>query len=177
MLGLCGPITQLTVRSAAPKQLSQSANPNHLKTGRSESNLRLCGERSLISSKFSSLMEMTKVHSSSQGLSAHMSSALSFEKTELENLRSHLPPFEAESCLLLLHLTCVLLVFLVKSCNGSSLKPAPPMCDGRPLASPLFRRLAGRDGFYLRFPFRWVLHLALSLTRSITVHVAALHSI
>ena len=30
---------------------------------------------------------------------------------------------------------CVFLVFLVKCCNGSSLKPARPMCDGRPFAS------------------------------------------
>ena len=35
---------QLTVPSVAPKQKSLSANPKHLKTGRSESNLRLCGE-------------------------------------------------------------------------------------------------------------------------------------
>ena len=46
------------------------------------------------------------------------------------------------------------------------------MCDGRPFASPLFRRLAGRGDLFRGFPFRWVLHLALSLTRSITVHVA-----
>ena len=62
-------------------------------------------------------------------------------------------------------------VFLVKRCNGSSLKPARPMCDGRPFASPLFRRLAGRGALFRGFPFRWVLHLALSLTRSIIVHV------
>ena len=62
---------------------------------------------------------------------------------------------EADSCLLLLHLTCV---FLVKCCRKSPLKPARPMCDGRPFASPLFCRLAGRgtfsavsvsDGFYV----------------------------
>ena len=51
MLGLCGLIkkimispVKLTVPSAEPKQLSRFANPNLLKTGRSESNLRLCGE-------------------------------------------------------------------------------------------------------------------------------------
>ena len=43
------------------KQLLLSANPNHLKTGRSESNLRLCGECWQNSSKFSSLKEMMKV--------------------------------------------------------------------------------------------------------------------
>ena len=48
---------------------------------------------------------------------------------------------ETDSCLLLLHLTCV---FLLKCCRKSPLKPARPMCDGRPFASPLFCRLAGR---------------------------------
>ena len=45
-----------TVPFAAPKQLSWCANPNHLKTGRSESNLRLCGGCWPNSSKFSSLV-------------------------------------------------------------------------------------------------------------------------
>ena len=44
-------VSKLTVPSAAPIHLSRCANPNHLKTGRSESNLRLCGECSQISSK------------------------------------------------------------------------------------------------------------------------------
>ena len=35
---------KLTFPSAASKQLSRFANPNHLKTERSESNSRLCGE-------------------------------------------------------------------------------------------------------------------------------------
>ena len=83
---------------------------------------------------------------------------------------------EVDSCLLLLHLTCVFMVFLVKCCNGSSLKPARPMCDGRPFASSLFRRLAGRGALFRGFPLRWVLHFALSLTRSITVHVATPYS-
>ena len=50
------------------------------------------------------------------------------------------------------------------------------MCDGRPFASLLFRRLAGRGALFRGFPFRWLLHLALSLTRSITVHVATIYS-
>ena len=53
---------KLTDFSAAPEQLSRFAHPNQPKTGRSESNLRLCGECWPNSSKFSSLMEMTKVH-------------------------------------------------------------------------------------------------------------------
>ena len=35
-----------------------------------------------------------------------------------------------------------------------------------------FRRLAGRGALFSGFPFEWVLHVALSLTRNITVHVA-----
>ena len=69
--GLCGPIKdhgipmQLTVHSAAPIQISRSANPNQLKTERLENNLSLCGENWLNILKFPSLMEMMKVHSSS----------------------------------------------------------------------------------------------------------------
>ena len=37
-------------------------------------------------------------------------------------------------------------------------------------------RLAGRGAFFRGFPFRWVLHFALSLTRSITVLVATPYS-
>ena len=46
----------------------------------------------------------------------------------------------------------------------------------RPFASPLFRRLAGRGACFHGFPIRWVLHFALSLTRSITVHDATPYS-
>ena len=80
---------QLTVPSVAPKQKSLSANPKHLKTGRSESNLRLCGECSPNSSKFSSLEEMMKVPSLSLHLMpVHKFSALrieGFEGRALEN--------------------------------------------------------------------------------------------
>ena len=43
--------TKLTVPSAAPKQLSRCVNPNELRTGRLESNLRLCGKNWQMSSK------------------------------------------------------------------------------------------------------------------------------
>ena len=46
------------------------------------------------------------------------------------------------------------------------------MCDGRPFASPLFYRLAGRGPFFRGFPFRWVLRLALFMTRCLTVQDA-----
>ena len=102
----------------------------------------------------------------------HRFSALRIEETALENQCSNLPLLEVDSCSLLLHLTCVFLGFLVKCCNGSSLKPARPLCDGRPFASPHFCRLAGRGAHFCGFPCRWVLHSALSLIRCLTVQVA-----
>ena len=94
---------------------------------------RRCVEKRLTSSKFSSLMEMTKVHSSSlRWTLARKSSASKIAETELENRCKHL---------LLLHLTCVFLVFLVKCCNHR-----------------FFRRLAGRGALFRGFPFRWDLH-------------------
>ena len=57
--------------------------------------------------------------------------------------------------------------------RGSSLKPAQPMCDGRPFASQLVRRLSGRGALFRGFPCRWVLHFVISLTRSVIVHDAA----
>ena len=39
------------------------------------------------------------------------------------------------------------------------------MCDGCPLASPLFRRLAGRGVSFFWFLLRWVLRLAAFVTR------------
>ena len=165
--------TKLTVPSAAPIQLSLSANPNQLKTERLENNVRLCAENWLTNLKFSSLMEMTKVRLSSQrSMPAHKSSAKRIEETGSENRCSNLPLQEGDSCWPLLQLTCVFLVFPVKCCNGSSLKPARPMCDGRPFTSPLFRRLAGRGALFGGFPFRWVLHFVLFLTRSVIMHDA-----
>ena len=44
------------------------------------------------------------------------------------------------------------------------------MCDGRPLASPLFPRLAGRGTFFCGFPFRWVLHFEFYLIGGVALH-------
>ena len=119
-------------------------------------------------------MAMTKVHSSSQrSMLAHMSSALKIEETELENWCSNLPLLEMDNCLPLLHLTCLFLVFLVKCCNGFSLRPTMSVCDGRLIASLPFCRLACRGALFRDFPFRWVLHFVLSLTRGVTVHETA----
>ena len=91
------------------------------------------------------------------------------EETVLENLCSNLLHLEAHSCLHLLHLICMFLVFLTTCCNRSSLKPARPMRDGRPFASPPFRRLAGRGSLFRGFTFRWALQFAFSLTRCLTL--------
>ena len=84
--------------------------------------------------------------------------------------RSNLPLLEADRCSSLLHLTCVFLVFLMVCCNLSSLKPTRSMCDGRPFASPLFRRLAGRGAFFCGFLFRWILHFVFHLIRGVALH-------
>ena len=162
-----------TAHSATPKQISWSANPSHLKNGKLENNLRPSGRFWPKNSKFSSLMETTQAHSLSLRLTpVHKFSASRIEEAAWENQCSNLPLVEADSCLPLLHLICVFLVFLVKCCSRSSLKPARPMCDGRPFASPLFCRLAGRGSFSPRFPFRWALRLAFSLTRRLALQDA-----
>ena len=144
---------RLTVPFATPEQLVLSANLRQLKTERLANNLHLCGESCLTSLKFSSLREMTKVHLSSQRSTlAHISSASKIEEMELENQCSNLLLLEAGKLLHLLHLSCLSLVFLLIYYNTFSLKPTSPMYDGRSFASPLFRRLAVRGAFFLRFP-------------------------
>ena len=83
---------------------------------------------------------------------------------------SNLLHLEADNLLPLLRLICVSLVFLLKFCNGFSLKLTGLMCDGRPLASPLFSRLAGRGAIFCGFPFRWVLHFVVFLIRGVALH-------
>ena len=155
-------LTKLIVHFAKAEPTSQSANPNHLKTERLENKLRLCGECWPNSSKISSLMEMTKVPVLSlRSTPADKSSVSRFDDTALETCVQSCP-FWTLTCLHQLQQTCVFLVFLVKCCSGSSLKPTQPVCDGRPVTSPIFCRLAGRGAFLRGYPFRWVLHFALS---------------
>ena len=59
---------------------------------------------------------------------------------------------------------------VLKCCNVFSLKPTGLMCDGRSLASPLFRRLAGRGAFFCGFLLRWVPHFVFYLIRGVALH-------
>ena len=139
-----------------------------------ETGEQLCpyGELLPKNSEFSSRMETTKAHLLFQHvMPAHKFSALRIEEMALENLCSNLIPVEVDRHSLLFLLTCVSLVFLMKFCNVFSLEPVRPGCDGRPFASPLLRRTAGRDTFFRGIPCRWGLHIALSLIRSISVQV------
>ena len=68
-------------------------------------------------------------------------------------------PLGSGQTLLLLHLICLLLAFRLRCCNGFSLKLTGLMCDGRTLASPLFRRIAGRGVFFFFVLFRLFLRL------------------
>ena len=94
---------------------------------------------------------------------AHKSSALKIEETCLENMCSNLPLLEVDSCLPLIHLICLFLVFLLKCCNWFSLKPTRPMCDGRRFASSPFCRLASGGAFFCGLPLRWVLYVVRSV--------------
>ena len=164
-------LMQLTVPSAAPTQLSQCVNPDQLKTGRLENNLCRCGKSWLTSLEFSFLMQTTKVFLSSQrSMLVHKPSASKIAETELENQFSNLLRIVADKRLPLLHLICLYLVFRLRCYNGFSLKPTGLMCDGRPFASPFFRRLAGRGFFVCHFLFRWVLHIAFYLIRGVAMH-------
>ena len=134
-------------------------NPNQLKTGRLEINLRFFGKCWLTNLKIlfpdgddEGAFIVPALDARSQILS------IKDRRNGVGKPFFKLAPLEADKDLPLLHLTCVFLVFLVNCCNGSSLKPVRPMCDGRPLASPLFRRLAGRGAPFCGFPFRWVVH-------------------
>ena len=125
--------TKLIVHFAKAEPSSLSASPSHLKTEKSENNSRLCGKFWPKSSKFSSLKEMTQVHS----LSLHSTYDHKFLRNGVENECSNLLHLETDSCVISLILICVFLVFLMMYYNRSSLKSAiwlriaRPMCDGR----------------------------------------------
>ena len=144
---------QVTVPSAAPRQLSQCVNPDQLKNERLENILSRCGKYWLTSLKFSFLMQMTKVYSS------HLRSVLAQIPSIKDRTNGIGKPVFADKRSHLLHLICLFLVFSLRCHNGFSFRPTGLMCDGRSLASPFFffRRLGGRGAFFLRF-FRWIFH-------------------
>ena len=146
--------TKLIVHFAKAEPITQSASPSHMKTGKSGNSLRLCGEFWQHNSKFSSLKEMTQVHSLSlRSTSVHKFSASRIADTAWENQCSNLPLLETNRCLLSLLLIGVFLVFLMRCCNRSSLKPARPMCDGRPFRLPALSPPGGSRLLFSRFPF------------------------
>ena len=117
------------------------------------------------------LMQMIKVYSSSpRSIPAHKSSASKIAEKDLENPFSNLLHLVADKRLCLLHLTCLFLVFRMRCYNGFSLKPTGLMCDGCSLASPFFRRLAGRGAFFCGFQFRWILHFVFHLISCVAFH-------
>ena len=146
--------TKLIVHFSKAEPISQSASPSHLKSEKSEDDLRLFGKfcpQSYMNSEKEMIQALSfSLHSTFN----HKFSVLRIAGVACENQCSNLLHLETDSCFLLLLLICVFLVFLMMCCNRSSLKPAiwlriaRPMCDGRPFASPLFRRLAGRGPFF-----------------------------
>ena len=107
---------RLTVPCAVSEQKLLSANP--LKTERFENNLRFCGEKWLTNFKFSSLIEMTKVHSSSRRSKlAQVSSASKTEETELEDWCSNLLLFEADKRLSVLGVSLEVLQHILSQAN------------------------------------------------------------
>ena len=159
---------QLTVPSAAPIQISLSANPNQLKTERLEDNARLCGENWLTNLKLSPLKEMIQVPSLSlPSTSVHKFSASKIEEMELENRCSNLLLLEAGKHLPLFHLSCLSLVFLLMCCNVFSLEPTRPMCDGHPPRLPRFFAAWRVEAPFFFGLFRGVLHFVLHLARGV----------
>ena len=165
---------KLTVPSAAPVQLSLSANPDHLKTERSVNNLRPCGENCQISSKFSSLMVMTKVHLSSQRSNTR-SQVLS-----IKDRRNGIGKPVFKTCLpwKWTNFYCCLTWSVCSWCFSwcvatGSLSSQLGQSVMAAFSPPrLFCRLAGRGAFFCGFPLRWVLYIDLSLTRRVNVHDA-----
>ena len=160
-------LMQSTVPSVAPILLSNCVNPDQLKSERSENNLFRYGEKWLQNLTSSSLMQMPKVYPSSpRSILDPKSSVSKIADMELANQCSNLLRLVTDKRLHLFHLTCLFLVFHMKCYNGFSLKPTGLMCVGRSLASPSFRRLAGRGAFFCGFLVRWVLRFVSHLIRN-----------
>ena len=91
------------------------------------------------------------MHSSSQRSTlAHKSSALRIEETELGKLFKFAPCGSGQLFALVAP-DMVVPGVPSEVLQRSSLKPARPLCDGRSLVSPFFRRLEGRGAFFFFF--------------------------
>ena len=142
------------------------------------SNLQPCGGCRLTNSNFPSLMEMTKVLlSSKRSILAHKSSSFKIEEAGLENLCSSLHPSEVDKLFFYVApdmcFSGVSLEVLQKVLSQSNTATVSPPCL---FASLPLRRLASRGAFSAASPFRWVLHVVLSLTRRVIVHDATTYS-
>ena len=148
--------TKLVVHFAKAEPTSLSASPSHLKTEKSENNSRLCGKFWPKSSKFSSLKEMTQVHSLSRS-----------QVSQCQGSQKRRGKMSVQTC------------SIWKRTVVSSLKPAirlriaRPMCDGRLSPPGFFAAWRVEAPFFHYFPFRWDIQFALSLARCLTFQDAA----
>ena len=131
------------------------ANQNHKMIVKLENYLHHFGMFCLKIYKNCSLKVVLKILSLCPlSMFVHMSPTFTIAETGLENVCSNLHHRDTTKCSLPLLLVCVSLIFLMMSCDKSHVKQplwlriARPMCDGRPVASSLFRRLASRGPFF-----------------------------
>ena len=152
------------------------ASPSQLKIERLEDDLCLFGKLCPQSCKKSSQNDAKDTFSVPHLTSVHKSSAFWTAGTGWENWFSNLQHPDTNICLTSLHLACAIPVFLMMYYDRLFVKPAiwlriaRPMCDGRPFASSLFRRLASRGPLFRGFPVWWPFHLAIYLSRCLTFH-------
>ena len=109
-------LTKLTVHFCYVRtNITQSASPSHLKTGKLDNDLRLCGKVWPKRSKLSFLKEMTLVPSLSlYSTNGHKFSVLRIAGAAWEKTVFKLAaPLGTNSCLILLLLICVFLTFLM----------------------------------------------------------------
>ena len=146
---------QLTVPSAVSQQLLLSAKPNYLKTERLENNLHLCG------GELADQLEILFPNRDDEGVFIIPALDTRSHVLSIKDRRNGIgkPVFKLASLGSGQTFTLVAPdLSLLTCCTVVSLKPTRPMCDGRSLASPFFRRLAGRGAFFRGFLFRWVKH-------------------
>ena len=152
---------KLTVLSAASKQQSRFAKPNHLKTREGQ--------------QFAPLWRVWAERLKAFNVPALDARPQVFSIKDRKKRRwkpAHLLLLEATQLFTLvstdLNVPCIFRgVFQRDICQTNMANVRWP-----PFRLPLFRPLAGRGGFLRGFLFRWVLLHALTLTRSLTMHDA-----